>query len=112
MFKKLTKLLSLKIENELKNMELLAKRIVEIDARKQWDLETGRMFNDLISKYPISEEELLNVSETLCKFVQQTRITNIDKYLFLDKDLENPRLPFMVNSDYKILGVDIAKTTE
>ena len=109
MFKKLTELISLKIENELKSMELWTKRINDIDARKQWDLETGKMFNELISKYPISEEELLDISQTVCKFVQYTRITNIDKYLFLDNKLDRPRLPFMLNNDMKILSVDMAK---
>lgn len=103
MFKKLSELISLKIANELKSMELWTKRIDDLDIRKQWDLETGKIFNDLISNYPISEEELSAISETVCKFVQYTRITNIDKYLFLDKELENPRLPFMINNDMRIL---------
>lgn len=100
MFKKLTELIQLKIQNELKSLEHWTKRINDLDARKQWDLETGKKFNDLILKYPISEDELLSISETVCKFVQYTRITDIDKYLFLDKELENPRLPSMISNKW------------
>jgi hypothetical protein len=49
------------------------------------DLQTGQKFNELINKNPISEEELLSISETVAKFVAMTRLTDIDKYLF-DKD--------------------------
>lgn len=96
MFKELKELISLKIQNELKSLEMWIKRINDFDARKEWDLRTGKKFNDLILKYPISEDELLKISETVCKFVQHTRLTNIDKYLFLDKEKEQPRLPYML----------------
>ena len=46
---------------------------------------------ELICNYPISENELLSMVETVCKFVELTRITNIDKYLFEDKELEKPK---------------------
>jgi len=63
-----------------------------MNIKEQWHLETGKMFNDLLNNYPISEEELLSISETVCKFVAITRRTNIDKYLFEDNKLEKPRL--------------------
>lgn len=87
MFKKLNKILELEIS-------LLEHKLQEINKNnfvRQWNLETGERFNDLINKYPISEEELLSISETVAKFVAITRITNIDKYLFEDDKLEMPR---------------------
>ena len=97
MFKKLVKFLDLQIQVLLKQLEISIKTLDEKDFKKQWDLDTGRMFNDLVSKYAISEEELLSISETVCKFVTVTRITNIDRYLFKDKALENPRLPCQID---------------
>jgi len=91
MFKKIKEFLDLQIQLLLKQLEIAIKISNDIDARKQWNLETGRKFNDLISKYPISEDELLSISETVCDFVAVTRITNIKKYLFTDYDLKLPR---------------------
>ena len=93
MFKKLIKFLELQILVLLKELEIKTKQLNEVDAKKQWDLETGEKFNDLVCRYAISEDELLSISETVCKFVTMTRINNIDKYLFKDKELEEPRLP-------------------
>lgn len=67
MVKKLSKFISLKIENELKRKEILMKQANDIDAKKQWDLETGRKFNELITQYPMSEAELLRIAEMACK---------------------------------------------
>jgi hypothetical protein len=92
MFKKLLKILDLQIQILLKELEIKIKNSNDIDVEKQWHLETGKMFNDLVSRYAISEEELLSISETVCKFVTITRRTNIDKYLFEDDKLERPRL--------------------
>ena len=97
MFKKLIKFLDLQIELLLKELEIKIKTCNDIDVEKQWHVETGEKFNELISNYAISEEELLSISETVCKFVTFTRITNIDKYLFKDADLEEPRLPCYIN---------------
>jgi len=93
MFKRIIRYLDLQISILVKRLEIAIKEGNEVDAKKKWDLETGRMFNDLISKYPISEEDLLSMSETVCKFVTYTRITNIDKHLFKDKELTKPKLP-------------------
>lgn len=84
--------LDLQIQLLLKELEIKIKTSAEIDAKKNWDLETGAKFNDLICKYAISEDELLAISETVAKFVTCTRITNIDKYLFTDKELTQPRI--------------------
>lgn len=91
MFKKFKEFLDLQIQLLLKQLEIAIKTSNEIDARKQWDLETGKKFNDLACKYPISEDELLSISETVCEFVAVTRITDIKKYLFTDYELKIPR---------------------
>ena len=91
MFKKIKEFLDLQIQLLLKQLEIAIKTLDETDFRKQWNLDTGKMFNDLISKYPISEEELLYISETVCEFVAVTRVTDIKKYLFTDYELKIPR---------------------
>jgi hypothetical protein len=80
MFKKISRILEIKITILQKQLNQL-NQLNKMDARKQWDLETGKTFNDLINRYAISEEELLSISETVCKFVTLTRKTNIDKYI-------------------------------
>ncbi len=97
MFKKLNDILDLKLSLLKKQL----KEYTERNPKKEWDLETGEKFNDLINRYAISEDELLSISETVCKFVTITRKTNIDEYLFIDKELERPRLPYM-SINYKI----------
>jgi hypothetical protein len=92
MFKKLKDFLELQILILLKELEIKTKQLNEIDIKKQWDLETGEKFNDLVCRYPISEDELLSMAETVCKFVMYTRITNINRYLFEDDKLEKPRI--------------------
>ena len=72
--KNINKLLGIKIQIYLKELEIAIKNSEKIDARKQWDLETGKIFNDLISKYPISEEELLSMSEKVANLVMVKRI--------------------------------------
>lgn len=71
--KNINKLLEIKIQIYLKELEIIINKNKEIDARKQWDLETGKVFNDLISKYPISEEELLSISEKVANLVMESR---------------------------------------
>jgi hypothetical protein len=92
MFKKISKLLELHILKLLKEIE----QIDKINTLDSWNLETGKKFNNIINNYPIDEEELLSICETVAKFVSITRYTNIDKYLFLDDKLTEPRLPFML----------------
>lgn len=93
MFSKIKQFLDLHIQLLLKELEIKIKTSTEIDVKKQWDIQTGEKFNELICKYAISEDELLSISETVCKFVPITRITNIDKYLFKDKELKIVRPP-------------------
>lgn len=97
MFKKLARLITVYTNYLLTEITLMNKQIGELDYRKQYDLETGRKFNDLINLYPISDDELLAISETVCRFVMITKITNIDKYLFLDSKFERPRHPGMLS---------------
>lgn len=40
----------------------------------------------------IFEDELLSISETVARFVTYTRKTNIDKYLFIDEEMQIPRI--------------------
>lgn len=91
MLKKILRILELRLE--LLEREFNKPRFTKVE---KWNLETGKKFNDLINAHPISEEELLNISKTVCEFVQQTRLTNIDKYLFINGDKESPRLPYML----------------
>lgn len=55
------------------------------------DSEGKRIYFEDVEYPPLSEEELLSISETVCKFVAITRITNIDKYLFEDSELTIPK---------------------
>lgn len=97
MLRKFIKLLEL-------NLEILSEKAIRLHEQnlkwssvEKYHLETGEKFNNLINNYPISEDELLDMSETICKFVELTRITNIDEYLFHDKELTHPRLKFELN---------------
>ena len=62
------------------------------------DLENGARFNQLVSNYPITDDELFKMCQVLCEFVALTRVTDIDDYFFLDREHSIPRLPFMLNS--------------
>lgn len=92
MFKKLLKLIELKVISLAKEIKLIDRQMETIDIEQQWHTNTGKKFNRIINNYPISEEELLSISETVAKFVAITRRTNIDDYLFLDKELTVPKL--------------------
>lgn len=70
---------------------------------------SGEKFNDLICKHPISEEELLSMAETVCKFVDCTRITNINKYLFEDEEMMKPRI--LKNITSQNIFKDLFRTT-
>jgi hypothetical protein len=75
-------------------LTLLTKQLqesIEKDYKKEYELEVGRKFSDLIDRYPISDDELLSKAETVCKFNRITRITNIDNYLFENVRLTEPR---------------------
>jgi hypothetical protein len=76
--------------------------ISEIDKwykdRKEWDLETGERFNDIINKYPVSEEDLLKICKEFAEFNAVTRIDSIKDYLWVNYDKEFPRLPMMINN--------------
>lgn len=99
MLKKLLQLFELKITAVTKQIELYDQQILKWSAEEKWHLETGRKFNELIGHYPISDDELLKMSQVLCEFAQLTRITDIDKYFFINEDREIPRLPFMLKND-------------
>lgn len=63
-----------------------------------WDLENGARFNQFVSNYPITDDELFKMCQVLCEFVALTRVTDIDDYFFLDREHTIPRLPCMLNS--------------
>lgn len=92
MFKKLYRYFELQVLELEKRLEILEKTSYEVDARKRWNLETGEKFNDIINRYAIFEDELLSISETVARFVTITRKTNIDKYLFVDEEMQIPRI--------------------
>ena len=96
MFKKLGRLITVYINYLLTQTTLSLKQIDDLDYKRRYNLETGEKFNNLINLYPISEDELLAISETVCRFVAHTKITNINQYLFLDDKLERPRHPDML----------------
>jgi len=95
--KQLDEILALKLKILTVNLDLLTKELDEKTNMDLWDLKTGEKFNNLMDNYPITEEELLSISKTVCEFVWMTRITNIDKYLFVNGDFEQPRLPYKLN---------------
>ena len=94
LLKQLEELLALKLETLTVNLSLLEKELDKKTNIDLWNLKTGENFNNLMDNYPITEEELLSISKTVCEFVWMTRITNIDKYLFVNGDFEQPRLPY------------------
>lgn len=84
-FKKLSKLLELQIQ-------IFKKKLENQNIENLWLKEIGRKFDELICNYPISEDDLLSMAETACKFTEATTITNIDKYLFEDGDFNKPKI--------------------
>ena len=84
-----------KLINEYLNSIVIQNKLLgkDLNAKRQWDLETGKKFNDLVSKYPISEDELLFISKDVCEYVSRTRITNLKLFLFEDNDYDIPRHP-------------------
>ena len=74
-----------------------------------WDLENGTRFNQLVSNYPITDDELFKMCQVLCEFVALTSVTDIDDYFFLDREHSIPRLPFMLNSFDDIIKSKINK---
>lgn len=64
----------------------------------KWNSETGKRFNDLIAKYPISEDELYKISKNVCKYVGWTRYTNFRKLLFIDGDYTKPKIPYAIEN--------------
>lgn len=69
-----------------------AKKVIWERCEYRQHSKTGEAFNDLVSSYPISAEELLPIVDTVCKFITQTQITNIDNYLFVDAEKTMPRM--------------------
>lgn len=66
-----------------------------LSEEEKYHIETGKKFNQLIEKYPISQDELLDMDQVVCEYVLRTRNTNIKKYFFINDDMV--RLPFMLN---------------
>lgn len=93
-FLRLTTMLDMKLQIMEKQLKDFQKEHNEDEIIKQWNLETGEKFNDIINRYAINEEELLSISETVAKFVTITRKTNIDDYLFIDKEMEIPIIKY------------------
>ena len=109
MFNRISDLITDYLSTLEKELKLKTIKIRELDAKKKWDLEIGEKFNDLICKYAISEEELLSMAETVCKFVDCTRITNINKYLFEDEEMMKPRI--LKNITSQNIFKDLDRTT-
>jgi hypothetical protein len=82
----------------LKILEFKIKELEYTDVKNRWDLETGDKFNDIIDRYPVSEEELLKICKEFAEFNAVTRIDSIEKYLWLNYEKETPRLPWMINN--------------
>jgi hypothetical protein len=92
MFKKLNKIFELHLLKIAKELEIINNSYTETERIKTYHAETGERFNDIINRYAISDEQLLSISETVARFVTYTRITNIDKYLFVDDEMQIPRI--------------------
>ena len=101
-FKKLIEMIDKEIKVLDENLELAYDTKFKWSEREKWDLETGKKFNELVSNYPISEDELLEMSKVLCEFVMQTRVTDIEEYFFVNRDRDRVRLPFMLGDAYDI----------
>ena len=100
--KKHLELIEKEIELITARIELANETKLKWSEREKCDLETGRKFNDLVSNYPISEDELLEMSKVLCEFVMQTRVTDIEEYFFVNRNRDRVRLPFMLCDAYDI----------
>jgi hypothetical protein len=92
MFNKLSKILELHLLKVTKELEILNNSYNDTERIKLYNAETGKRFNNIIDRYAISEKELLSISETVARFVTYTRRTNIDKYLFVDDEMQIPRI--------------------
>ena len=92
---KLFKLIGEYIIKEIKVLDQQLDYYNRLSEEEKWHIETGKKFNKLISEYPISENELLDMDKILCEYVLRTRNTDIKKYFFVNEDMV--RLPFMLN---------------
>lgn len=101
-FSKLIELIEKEIKVADASLEILHDTKLKWSEREKWDLETGKKFNDLVANYPISEDELLDMSKILCEFAMQTRVTDIEEYFFVNRDRDRVRLPFMLGDAYDI----------
>ena len=91
----LFKLLGECISKEIKVLDKQLDCYNRLSEEEQYHIETGKEFNKLIEKYPISQVELLDIDEVICEYVLRTRNTDIKKYFFINDD--TVRLPFMLN---------------
>ena len=81
-----------------KEIEVLNKQLDynnRLSEEEKYHIETGKKFNKLITEYPISQDELLDIDEVICEYVLRTRNADIKNYFFINDDMV--RLPFMLN---------------
>ena len=57
-------------------------------------IKNGKKIERIANNHAVTTEQLLAMCNTFAKFATLTAITNIDKHLFVDKELEHPRLPY------------------
>lgn len=81
-----------------KEIEVLNKQLDyynRLSEEEKYHIETGKKFNKLITEYPISQDELLDIDKVICEYVLRTRNADIKNYFFINDDMV--RLPFMLN---------------
>lgn len=71
------------ISKEIKVLNQQLDYYNRLSEEEKYYIETGKKFNKLISEYPISENELLDMDEILCEYVLRTRNTDIKNTFLL-----------------------------
>lgn len=84
----------------LKILEHKIKELEYVDTKKKWDLETGEKFNDIINKYPVTEEVLLKICKEFSEYYETTLVNSIKKHLWIDYKMKIPRLPWMIKNQH------------
>lgn len=114
--KKFDDLISKELELVAVKLQNTNKKLNPKSVFDEYCREVGAKFIDVESRYAITIEELLDISESIAEYVTMTRFTNIDELLFENGDKHKPRLKKNGSFDYLgkydddlvILGVDIA----
>lgn len=91
----LFKLIREYISKEIKVLDKQLDYYNRLSEEEKYHIETDKEFNKLVAEYPISQEELFDMSKVLCEYVLRTRNTDIKKYFFINDEMV--RLPFMLN---------------